>query len=96
MHLYDVRSDARLILPIISPRCRQSIAILVIQPLTMLVMLVLAFVVWPPIAPYVVWLPYVGGALGGAAAKNAFSGGSSGVLTRHIEHVSDRFDDAGC
>lgn len=64
--------------------------IVVIEPLILLALIIFAFVVWPPIAPYIVWIPYVGSALGGEAATNAQSKGSRGVLTRRLEKVCSR------
>lgn len=66
----------------------QAITIIVVEPLVMLVLLVLAFVIWPPIAPYVVWIPYVGAALGGQAAVNTRAKGPSEALTRRLEKVT--------
>ena len=59
-----------------------------VQPLVMLAFLVAAFVVWPPLAPYVVWLPMLGPALGGLIVVQALSRGPAGVLTRRLEHVA--------
>ena len=65
----------------------QALTILVAQPLLLLLYLLASFVLWPPLAPLVVWLPGLGRLLGGAAVTDAYSAGPSGVLTRRLEHV---------
>lgn len=67
----------------------QALTILVAQPLLLLLSLLASFVLWPLIAPLVVWLPGIGRLLGGAAVTDAYSAGPSGVLTRRLEHVRD-------
>lgn len=61
--------------------------IVVIEPLIMLSLLILSFIIWPPIAPYIVWIPYVGSVLGGQATACAQSHGTGDVLTRRLEKV---------
>jgi len=63
------------------------VTIILVEPLLILIVLIVVFVVWPPIAPYIVWIPYVGAALRGQAALNAQSKGSAEVLTRRLEKV---------
>lgn len=73
----------------------QAINVILVTPFVLLVNVIFSFVLWPPLAPYVVWIPVLGPAIGGAAAVHVFSEGPSGALTRRLEHVRATVEGSG-
>ena len=67
----------------------QLLTTLLFQPILLFISVLVCFVVWPPLAPCLAWIPGIGPLLVGPAAVLAFTAGPRGVLTRRLEHVRE-------
>ena len=74
----------------------QFLTALLFQPALLFLSVLGCFVVWPPVAPGLAWVPGVGPWLAGPAAVRAFTAGPRGVLTRRLEHVSGDRKEGTC
>ena len=64
------------------------LTILVVQPLLLLMRIVGSLVLWPPVAPYVRWIPGLArGHQRGSATPLVIGASMGGVLTWSIEQV---------